>query len=143
MTNSRTKSHSSIWVMLRRIAAIFFILLIAANAWGAVCGCLGGGGVMKMPSCCKREKAGRTAMSAKPCCESNCIIRGNSQNFGIKAEFATRIPTPHAAINEAVIHAEVIFRAAANDRLPEITKYRGPNLPRPPDLYIKNKSFLI
>ncbi|MER3429692.1 MAG: hypothetical protein C4324_01380 [Blastocatellia bacterium] len=142
LTKRQPSVHSSIWRMLKRVAAIFFVLLIAGNAWAAVCGCIDGGN-RKMPSCCKKQQEGRNSMAAKQCCGGDCFVQSGNSRSSVKSEPIVRLSAPQAAAQNELNISPAIFAPAVSSRRPRTSSYRRPHLPPPPNLYIKHHSILI
>jgi len=143
--------------MLRRIAALIMVLMIAgqALAGGIACGLdalsngLGGKTEMACPmhgqddceamACCAQGKSPTGALAAMICCEVKC---GESTG-GAQFEFAPQTPVPaqrvvsiRAVLLDAMGEAEtavVSIKSAAYNLLHH----------DPPDLYLSNSTFLI
>jgi hypothetical protein len=130
--------------MFKRFAVLFFILVVAGQAWAGICGCLN---TQAQPShsCCKRsKKSSVTTVASKGCCDQDCSWSAGqrtplsqSENSAVdvsskvKAQPLTRIvwSLPILAVEQPVQAAPYL-----NHRL----RYS-----RPPDLYLRHHSFLI
>ena len=126
--------------MLKRLAAIVFILAIAGNLSAAVCGCVGGDKTVH--SCCKKNSGDRASIRAKGCCGATCAM-SHSQSSPqdrtetIKVTFKTPIGAAPAPLVRAAVASVDNFALPApftNHRL----KYS-----RPPELYLRHHAFLI
>jgi len=127
---------------MKRLAALLFIFAIVGQVSAGVCGCLGGETKPKH-SCCVRKKAVRDVISAKGCCETNCLA-GKAENVvrdrtepAAKIKFhdaVERGPMQYALFPPVPARAGVSIKPFAGNRL----KYA-----RPPDLYLRHHAFLI
>jgi len=131
--------------MLKRTAAIFFILVVAGQAWAGVCGCLKSE-VQAGHSCCKKKSKSETpSISPKGCCDQHCFWTATETNPRSQSDkAATDLGTKIKA--EPIDRAVWAFRSVSvvppapsppflNHRL----RYSRP----PDDLYLRNHSFLI
>jgi hypothetical protein len=129
--------------MLKRFAALFFILILAGSALAGICDCFDGS-THSASSCCKGAKSETTAISSKPCCAPDC---GQSVLVSVhrkQSDSAVKIPLPPEGEPDNQLFLDNFFWRGyrtfiADKRIREIR----PNLPRPPNLYIKHRSFLI
>jgi hypothetical protein len=127
---------------MKRLVALLFIFAIAGQVSAGVCGCLGGETKSKH-SCCIRKKTVRDTISAKGCCETNCLAR-QAENIvqdrtepSAKIKFhvaVERVSMQYALFPPVSARAGVSIKPFAGDRL----KYA-----RPPDLYLRHHAFLI
>jgi hypothetical protein len=126
--------------MLKRLAAIIFILAIAGNLSAAVCGCLDGDKTVH--SCCKKNSGDGASLRAKGCCDTNCVM-SHSQNSPqdrtetIKISFKTAI----AASPEPIVRASLA--PVDNFSLPAPFTNHRLKYSRPPELYLRHHAFLI
>lgn len=133
--------------MLKRFAALLFVIALAGQVWAGVCLCLKGGeddAHAAMMSCCKREKADTTVMSAKSCCDRPCGESDGNELPRSASDTSFKIPAPVLSAVEKLIAP---LRRSPNfaARLP-ISKRSGDaplQLSHPPDLYLQNHAFLI
>jgi hypothetical protein len=130
--------------MLKRFAALLFILAIVGQASAAVCVCIGTQAKSDKHSCCKKKKQGVSAMSRKSCCETDCdkITQQNgprniSESSVLKVSLKASSDAAHGMtwqLQRRVVDSPVLASPFINHRL----KYS-----RPPDLFLRHKSFLI
>jgi len=130
--------------MLKRLAILFFVLTVSAQAWAGVCGCFNLEKV-SAHSCCKKGKSSVTSVSRKSCCETEC---GNLINQRVPRKQADTAAlawidakpvdlSPERVVWPSqlrVVEAPALATAFVSHRL----KYS-----RPPDLYLRHHSFLI
>jgi hypothetical protein len=129
--------------MLRRLAAFVFLLSITGQVYAGVCGCLGGES-QDQHSCCKREKVDRNVMSRKGCCETDCMVQQSSKLAQDRTASILRIELPTA--DEPVSTTpRMRFRPVAIVALRPTASITDQRLkfPRPPDLYLYHRAFLI
>ena len=128
--------------MVKRFIALLFIFVIAGQVSAGVCGCLGAASKPKH-SCCKRKKAAADVMSAKGCCGTNCMVRQSEKVVQdrtasvpeIKFQAETSATQVTASVFKPIVSRGPVVQAPfANHRL----KY-----PRPPDLFLLHRAFLI
>lgn len=132
--------------MLRRIAALFFIFVLAGHVWAGVCGCLGGGpSGGKSVSCCKKKKMKSAAVKAKNCCAAMCSARSGSRTPAAPAEAGVKISAPVLAAVEKLIGSLGWQPSPARRQMlaPPVRQSRAAPLFAPPDLYLQNHAFLI
>lgn len=139
--------------MLKRLAALLFIFVLAAQVLAGVCVCLdgdAGGGKddshAKM-SCCKRQKSVRASVSPTACCDAPCgAPAGNGNNLPrSQSESSVKIPAPVLAAVEKLI-ISLNFRPTRGNAQPLISKRAGETplkSAHPPNLYLQNHAFLI
>ena len=126
--------------MVRRLAALIFVLAIAGQAWASACICDNTGPVH---SCCKRKAERNDYVSSPGCCsDENCVTN------------RTSTPTPGICQANVTITTEVVltpsyppvfcqktFRAEPAADLALAGRYKP--FARPPDLYVRHHAFLI
>ena len=128
--------------MLKRLAAVLFIFVIAGQVSAGACGCLGDDN-SDQHSCCKRNKLGVDEMRAPGCCETNCTaslserVAQDRSERAVKVQFKQTIEP--AAMQRVsfqplpIVHP-VTVSAFSDHRL----KYS-----RPPNLFLLHRAFLI
>jgi hypothetical protein len=128
--------------MLKRLAALLFIFVMAGQVSAGVCGCLGGEN-RAQHSCCKRKKMSRDAISAKSCCETDCLVRHSEKlvqdrtQAGPKIKFqaaASPVKPGLALLLPTTTRIAVVVSPYSDHRL----KYA-----RPPELYVRHRALLI
>ena len=126
--------------MWKRLTALLFILILGGQVWAGVCGCFDGGAPRM--KCCKRDKLKKDTISKKPCCDSVCGTPTNDLQSRFQSETAFKLP----AIAEVPLIA-FSFRPRTILFRPQPVRANRIDWPaqfsRPPNLYIKNQSFLI
>ncbi len=129
--------------MLKRFAAILFVLALAGNVWAGLCDCFEGANHSES-DCCKRDRSGNTSISKKPCCGSEC---GESAFVTVNSTLTdTAVKIPHQA---GLLSINPFFFESLGISHPDGSRSAGPHIeyhpqfPRPPNLYIKHNSFLI
>ncbi|HMS09184.1 MAG TPA: hypothetical protein PKE66_06860 [Pyrinomonadaceae bacterium] len=128
--------------MKRRFAAIIFVLTIAGNIWAGVCNCVETGGD-SVSSCCKREKVQGTAMSAQPCCEELCGDEGFVNVHRANADAQVKLPIAKLIAAEPFVPFIPVRIVQHSPPSGAERLIATPQLPRPPDLFIRHNSFLI
>ena len=127
--------------MLKRLAAIIFVLAVTGQAFAGVCGCFAIEG--RHHSCCKPAKVTGEAVRPKGCCDTECLKRSaelTSQSrteATVKINFEARPTTaavPTFSFEPVVADSYVTISQFADHRL----KYS-----RPPELYLRHHAFLI
>ena len=130
--------------MFKRFAVLFFILVVAGQAWAGICGCLN---TQAQPShsCCQRsKKSSVTTVSPKGCCDKDCYWTSNQK-------------TPLSQFDNSTLDvssklkAEPIARIVWTQTAPTVLQPIPPppflnhrlRYSRPPDLYLRHHSFLI
>jgi hypothetical protein len=126
--------------MLRRVAALIFLIGIAGQAWAAACVC---DDSRPVHSCCLRKAEKNDYFSTKPCCdEGNCVSQRTSTppaGLGQAVTFTSEsVATPPASvlISTPKLFVDEPVRATS---APGRYKYR----PRPPDLDVRHHAFRI
>lgn len=135
-------SYFKVGAMKRRFAAIIFVLTIAGNIWAGVCDCVEMGGD-SVSSCCKREKMQGTAMSAQPCCEELCGDEGFVNVHRANADAQVKLPITKLVVAEPFVPFIPVRIVQQSPPPGEQSLIATPQLPRPPDLFIRHNSFLI
>jgi hypothetical protein len=126
--------------MWKRFTALLFILMLGGQVWAGVCGCLENG-APRMKCCKKKQKAEGDSMSRTQCCDSACGILAHDRLPRSQADAAFKLPVVADAIRVAFdFRPRSAFRAAPVSRPNLAVPSR---LSRPPDLYLRNHSFLI
>lgn len=130
--------------MLRRFAALIFILTVAANVWAGVCECIEMDDSHAVSSCCKRDHANGDSFSTKPCCESACAETSFVPVHRTQTESTIKIPLPSDVIGSASFipilpHLKVSFVGGVDRSFVDLRL----GFPRPPNLYLRHHSFLI
>lgn len=128
--------------MPRRIAALLFIIAIVGQFYAGVCGCVGGG-AQPRHSCCKRQKTVGDVISRKNCCPSECLLQPSEKPLQDRVQATAKIKfeTVKAAVEtprssfERIVVVDVV-------RLPPFSNHRL-KYPRPPELYLRHRAFLI
>ena len=128
--------------MKRRFAAIIFVLTLAGNIWAGICHCVDFGGD-SVSSCCKREKVQGTAMSAQPCCEELCGDEGFVNVHRANADAQVKLPIAKLIAAEPFVPFIRVRIADLNPPRSPDRIFGRPQLPRPPDLFVRHNSFLI
>jgi hypothetical protein len=128
--------------MAKRLVALLFIFVIAGQVSAGVCGCIGSGNKPKH-SCCKRKKATADAIGAKGCCGVNCMVPQSGKLVQDRTGSAPEIKfqTVRNSFQAVTVgftritpHATIALTPFANHRLKH---------PRPPDLFLLHRAFLI
>ncbi|KXK07360.1 MAG: hypothetical protein UZ17_ACD001000017 [Acidobacteria bacterium OLB17] len=128
--------------MLRRFAAIIFVLALAGQIYAGVCGCIGAEN-KNAHSCCKPKASVENSMQGKACCETACTM-SNSQNI-VPDRLETLAKVTFAAIEPASPVAAFDFSptpAAYKHIAPQVTAISAADL-RPPELYLRHHAFRI
>ena len=131
--------------MLKRIAALIFVLVLAGQVLAGVCVCFDekGGSHSKM-SCCKKSKADAPSISKRACCDSVCGQPASDPSPRSASESSIKIPLAVRTAVEKLIFS--LNRRTARAMRPPILKRSRDALLRkskPPDLYLYNQAFLI
>lgn len=128
--------------MVKRLTALFFIFLIAGQAYAGVCGCLSG---QSMPhhACCKRQKLKIDSMRATTCCDTDCILRQSEKLPQDKSQAVDKlkfqpIAEPSAVVQISSLPVLVRMVPAALPKFDHRLKFA-----RPPDIVVLNCAFLI
>ncbi|MBV9215772.1 MAG: hypothetical protein JO053_06305 [Acidobacteria bacterium] len=126
--------------MLRRTAALIFVLGIVGQAWAAACIC---DGSLPIHSCCKRKVEKNDYFSQKGCCEGeNCVIRRSAPPLAGLSQAAS-VSTITAA-EASKIFRLTFLKLSKNEPVRDTAaagRYRS--WPRAPDLYVRHHAFLI
>ena len=129
--------------MLKRVTALFFILILAGHVWAGVCGCLEMRGHRTgKVSCCKKKKAQPT-VRAKNCCDAVCTAPMGERSPRSQGEATVKVPAPvTAAVAKLIVSLDWKPRLArAALPLPETPEPRLST--HSPDIYLQNHAFLI
>lgn len=129
--------------MLRRFAALLFVLTIAGNVWAGICDCFDGGN-HPVSKCCKRERSDKDSVSQKPCCESDCGQPGFNTVHRTQTDSGVRVPMPTDVVSiEPLLPEAINYRMVGDAGVRRSLFEIRQQFPRPPNLYIKHHSFLI
>lgn len=130
--------------MLRKLAALLFVLAIAGQVSAGICVCAGSQSSKAGHSCCKRKKASGNSISKKPCCDMNCM----SQRSGAVAQ--DRVDASAKVKFHELLAAVTLPRPAfphTRSRkiiaVPDVFGTSRLKYARPPDLYLRHHAFLI
>jgi hypothetical protein len=128
--------------MLKRIAAILFIFVVAGQVSAGVCGCFGEGSNLRH-SCCKREKAGIDSMRPTTCCDSECAMQPSERVLQDRTEPAAKVTFETVTSSSAIQHLS--FRPIAALKPFDFAPFANHRLKysRPPELYLRHHAFLI
>lgn len=126
--------------MLRRFAALIFVIGIVGQAWAAACVCDDN---RPIHSCCKRKIEKNDYFVPKGCCDGeNCVSQRSTtaaasltQPTTVSAETAVAAPDNTLFTTPRLFTNEPVRETAAAGRY----RYRA----RPPDLYVRHRAFLI
>lgn len=126
--------------MLRRFAALIFVIGIVGQAWAAACVC---DDMKPVHSCCKRVFEKNDYFSSKGCCdEENCVNQRSTTPSATLSQVVTSV-TDHATTTPDVIPftpPELQLTEPARDiNATGSYRYR----PRPPGLYVRHHAFRI
>jgi len=129
--------------MLKRLTALVFMFVLAAQISGGVCGCLGGVSE-DTHSCCKREKSAIDSMQSKACCDSNCTVTQSERVSQDRTQAAAKLNFSQAA-EPATAFERTPFRPLIAPETVTISHYTDNRLKysRPPALYLRHHAFLI
>ena len=129
--------------MLKRFAALLFVLTLAGNVWAGICDCFEGSNHSES-KCCKRDRSGKTALSTQPCCGDECGQGDFVNVHRTQADTQVKIPLPTYIVGGDALKFGQIgpFEFEHFKRYLPGRDFR-PHFPRPPNLYIKHNSFLI
>ncbi|MEO8574867.1 MAG: hypothetical protein ABI481_12950 [Pyrinomonadaceae bacterium] len=128
--------------MLKRLAAVLFIFVIAGQVSAGVCGCLGDESNTQH-SCCKRNKLGVDEMRAPRCCDTNCAASASEKVAQDRGERAAK--TQFKQTLEPAAVQRVSFQTFPVVRPVTVSAFSDHRLKysRPPDLFLLNRAFLI
>jgi hypothetical protein len=128
--------------MLRRLAAILFVFVIAGQVSAGVCGCLGGANKPRH-SCCEPKQTGPDAMRPPNCCDEDCMVRQAEKLPQDRTQPAAKIKFQVIA-KEAPVLRSTLQRIEARTSLGD-SPYSDQRLKysRPPNLYLRHHAFLI
>ena len=128
--------------MLKRLAAIFFIFVIAGQVSAGVCGCLGDAG-KPQHSCCKRQKANRDAIRQKGCCDEDCAMQPSERSPQDRTNVTAKISVK-AVAEPPSVRLEKFHPLSEGNAVPLVkTSLHRLKYSRPPELYVRHHSFLI
>jgi len=127
--------------MLRRVAAILFILALAGQIYAGVCGCMGGESETAH-ACCKPKTAIENSMQGKACCETACAMSHSGNVIPDRLETLAKITfqavEPTAAPSFPFVAPSIVRNAYA-----PIRSLRDAAYVRPPELYLRHHAFRI
>lgn len=128
--------------MLRRFAALFFILILGGQVWAGVCGCFDNGRTPRMKCCLKKSKEKRDTVSRTKCCDGPCGIPSSDRTTRSSAEAGIKLP---AIAEVPAVRFEFLPPVRTNSRpmVVAVSTKDPSRLSRPPDIYLRNHSFLI
>ena len=128
--------------MLKRLAAVLFIFVIAGQVSAGVCGCLGAENT-DQHSCCKRNKLGVDEMRAPACCDKNCIATVSERLSQDRTELSVKLKFK-VAIEPAAMQ-RVLFQPLPIVRPVTVSAFADHRLKysRPPNLFLLHRAFLI
>ena len=129
--------------MVKWIASLVMLSAFTGQVLAGVCGCLHEG--KEAHSCCKPDKSGKTYISTKGCCSSECEVMSTSKT---PANKSSNVSTAKVDLKQVNVAPSIV------SWLPRITVVRENatslyflhrhTLARPPDaLYLRHHSFLI
>lgn len=128
-------------LMLKRLAVLLMLLVLAGQGAAGVCECLAADG--DVHSCCKREIGPNDVLSAPPCCNTVCVEstskapQWNSDNSLRKITLKVETTEPPATYH--FLRIELYERPSVS---PTISNNRL-KLARPPRLYLRHHILLI
>ena len=126
--------------MLRRIAAIIFVIGIVGQAWASACVC---GDATPVHSCCKRKIEKNAYFSTKGCCDGETCVnqRSTTPAAGLTQPATVVTDTVAVAVNATFFTTpELNSTEPVRDTVAAGSyRYR----PRPPDLYVRHHAFRI
>ena len=126
--------------MLRRVAALIFLIGIVGQAWATACVC---DDANPVHSCCKRKVEKNDYFSTKPCCdEGNCVSQRSTTTAASPTQPATVVIGMLAVAEATTLFTtpELKSPQPVRDHVAAGSyRYR----PRPPDLYVRHHAFRI
>ncbi|HQZ81830.1 MAG TPA: hypothetical protein PLR83_01300 [Pyrinomonadaceae bacterium] len=127
--------------MLRRFAAVIFILALAGQIYAGVCGCIGGKSEAAH-ACCKPKTAIENSMQGTTCCETACAMSHSENIVPDRLETLAKITIqavePSRAVAFTFGERSVLYKYNAPTRV-----IRGAASVRPPELYLRHRAFRI
>jgi hypothetical protein len=131
--------------MLKHIAALLFILVLAGQVLAGVCVCLDGkGSGHASMTCCKRKKAVTPSMKKKSCCGSLCSQPVNDNLPRSLSESSIKIPIAvRTAVEKLIISLNPRSIQAMHPPVPKRAREALLLKSNPPELYLYNHAFLI
>jgi hypothetical protein len=128
--------------MVKRFAALLFILAMAGHAAAGVCRCLGGADDPGH-SCCKRQKGGTDSMRRASCCDTDCAMQSGGTSQPARVESAAKITfTIEVLAARKNTLARPVPAFTERTAIAFIDHHRLKHS-RPPDLYLRHHAFLI
>jgi len=127
--------------MLRRFAAIIFVLALAGQIYAGVCGCMGGESETAH-ACCKPKTAIENSMQGKACCETACTMSHSENTVPDRLETLANI-TFQAAEPSVVTSFTFEAPTIVLKSIAPMRTVRGAASLRPPDLYLRHRAFRI
>ena len=128
--------------MLKRLAAIFFVFVIAGQVSAGVCGCVGGESESKH-SCCKRDKLAGDSIRSKGCCDTDCMVRQSDRPIQDRTTHQANLEFQSA--DEPLKVLKLTFERIQVPRTVTVMHFFNHRLKfaRPPALYLRHHAFLI
>jgi len=128
--------------MLRRFAAIIFVLALAGQIYAGVCGCMGGESETAH-ACCKPKTAVENSMQGSMCCETACAM-SHSENI-VPDRLETLAKITFQADEPAAATTPFSFgtRSVAHNINAPPRVVRDAASLRPPELYLRHRAFRI
>jgi hypothetical protein len=128
--------------VLKRFAALFFTLALASQVLANVCGCLDEGA--SKHKCCKKTGSFNTTIAPKGCCdEEDCrITREDVPSSTSDNGLVKFVSGAEMAGGGKLVRPSVIF-SRKRSLVPTPFVDQRIKFARPPDLYLRNHSFLI
>lgn len=128
--------------MLKRIAALLFVLAIAGQVYAGVCGCMDANDEATH-SCCKRSRSSSGAIKAKDCCAADCsrpqTERPTQDRSNPRPQIKLQAVTPSVQLPAVSVERTSVTPLLTKQRLTDHRLKR----PRPPELYLRHHAFLI
>ena len=128
--------------MLKRLAALLFVFVIAGQVLADVCACLGGD-KMAQDSCCARTVLTANSIRAITCCDTDCMLQQSERLPQDRTQTIDKLQFQPAA-EQALVEQRSFQPVAvptAPTSLPQIDHRL--KFARPPDLVVLNCDFLI
>lgn len=128
--------------MLRQLAAILFVFVIAGQVSAGVCGCFDD--VSKpQHSCCKRQKLKGDSIRPTNCCDADCAMRQSERLPQDRAQVVDNIKQQQTS--EPAVVKRFSFEPFIMSFVPRPlpTLDHRLKLARAPDLVVLNCAFLI
>jgi hypothetical protein len=128
--------------MLKRIASLFFVLSLAFSVWAGICDCLDGSD-HSSSNCCKRDRSDVPSLAKKPCCGSDCGQKAFSDTSRGATDPSSKISLPSGMEPSSIVLTIDLPLQPFGFAAYTVTGFYRPDLPRPPNLYIRHRSLLI